>query len=71
LSHTDWGMDRLTLLTLYRSLLRSKLDFGCMIYGAARKYHLKQIETIENEALRIFLGAFRTSPISSPSCGSE
>ncbi|WP_411025452.1 hypothetical protein, partial [Salmonella sp. s55004] len=29
------------------------------------KYYLKQIETIENEALRICLGAFRTSPISS------
>ena len=36
-----------------------------MVYGAVRRYHLKQIETIENEALRICLGAFRTSPISS------
>ena len=64
-SHHDWGADRLTLLTLYRSLLRSKLDYGCIVYGAIRKFYLRQIETIENEALRICLGAFRTSPISS------
>ena len=64
-SRFDWGADHLTLLTIYRSLLRSKLDYGCIVYGAARKFYLRQIETIENEALRICLGAFRTSPISS------
>ena len=26
--HTDWGADRKTLLCLYRSLVRSKLDYG-------------------------------------------
>ena len=41
------------------------MDYGCIVYGAARKFYLKQIETIKNEALRICLGAFRTSPISS------
>ena len=65
LSNTDWGANRPTLLTLYRSLLRSKIDYGCFIYGAARKHYLKQIETIENEALRISLGAYRTTPITS------
>ena len=32
LSHTSWGADRTTLLKLYRSLVRSKLDYGCIIY---------------------------------------
>ena len=65
LSHHSWGANRLTLLTLFRSLVRSKIDFGSFIYSAARKHYLKLILTIENEALRLCLGAFRTSPISS------
>ena len=35
LSHTSWGADRTTLLKLYQSLVRSKLDYGCIIYGSA------------------------------------
>ena len=34
LSHTSWGADRTTLLRLYWSLVRSKLDYGCIIYGS-------------------------------------
>ena len=32
LSHTTWGADRTTLLQLYRSLIRSKLDYGSIVY---------------------------------------
>ena len=31
--HTDWGADRIVLLRLYRSLVRSKLDYRCIVYG--------------------------------------
>ena len=65
LSSTDWGADRDTLLLLYRSLIRSKLDYGSTIYGAARKTYLKILEPVQNAALRLCLGAFRTSPIPS------
>ena len=37
LSRTEWGADRTTLLKLYRSLVRSKLDYGCLVYGSASK----------------------------------
>lgn len=40
LSHRDWGGNRCTLLTLYRSLIRSKLDYGCVVYGSARNSYL-------------------------------
>ena len=33
LSNTDWGSDQQTLLLLYRPLVRSKLDFGCIVYA--------------------------------------
>jgi ribonuclease HI len=62
-SKMDWGADRKVLLRLYRSLVRSKLDYGCIVYGSARKTYLKKLDTIQNQALKICLGAFRTSPI--------
>ena len=37
LSSSDWGGDRTVLLNLYRSLIRSKLDYGSIVYGSARK----------------------------------
>ena len=35
LSHTDWGAGKRVLLRLYRALVRSKLDYGCIIYRNA------------------------------------
>ena len=43
------------------SLVRSKLDYGCIIYGFARKSYLQMIDPIHNEGLRLACGAFRTS----------
>jgi len=65
LANTDWGASRKTLLLLYRSLIRSKLDYGSIIYGSARKSYLKTLDTIHHQGLRLALGAFRTSPIES------
>ena len=64
-SHTDWGGDRKVLLRLYRSLIRSKLDYGSFIYGSARKSYLKLLDPIAHQGLRLALGAFRTTPIQS------
>lgn len=64
-AHTDWGADSATLLKLYRTHIRSKLDYGCIIYGSARGSYLRPLDSIQNAALRTCLGAFRTSPIAS------
>ena len=65
LSNTNWGGDRSVLLNLYRSLVRSKLDYGSIVYGSARKSYLKSLDTIHHQGLRLALGAFRTSPVES------
>ncbi|MES9994020.1 MAG: reverse transcriptase domain-containing protein, partial [Candidatus Thiodiazotropha sp.] len=65
LSNTSWGGDRTVLLNLYRSLVRSKLDYGSVVYGSARKSYLKCLDTIHHQGLRLALGAFRTSPVES------
>ena len=63
LSHMTWGADRTTLLRVYRSLIRSQLDYGCQIYGSATATCLKTLDGIHHQALRIATGAFRSSPV--------
>ena len=36
-----------------------------MVYESASNSYIKQLDTIQNEALRICLGAFKSSPINS------
>ena len=64
-SSTNWGADRTVLLRLYRAHIRSKLDYGCMVYGSARDSYLKMLDPIHHQGLRLCLGAFRTSPTES------
>ena len=47
-SSTDWGADKSILLNLYRSLVGSKLDYGSIVYGSARKSYIKILDTIQN-----------------------
>ena len=65
IAHTEWGADRNTLLKLYRSLIRSKLDHGNFIYQSARKTYLKILNPIYYGGLRLVLGAFKISPVKS------
>jgi len=65
IAHTTWGADQQTLLHLYRALIRSKLDYGCIVYGSARSSYLRMLDPFQNHALQLCLGAFRTSPSSS------
>jgi len=65
LAHNSWGADQETLLQLYRSLIRSKLDYVCIVYRSAHGSYLRMLDPVQNHALRLCLGAYRTSPASS------
>ena len=65
IAHTEWGADWRTLLKLYMSLIRSKLDYSSFIYQSARKTYLKILNPICHGGLRLVLGAFWTSPVKS------
>lgn len=65
LSWKHWGADRTCLLRIYRSVVRSILDYGSVIYGSARKSYLKRLNPIHNHGLRLATGAYRTSPVES------
>jgi Reverse transcriptase (RNA-dependent DNA polymerase) len=44
IAHKDWGADCATLLKFYRSHVLSKLDYGCVVYGSARKSVLESLD---------------------------
>ena len=64
ISGREWGADRRTLLRLYTSLIRPILDYNAFLFGNISSTLVDKIETIQNAALRIATGAFRTTPIS-------
>jgi len=64
-SSTEWGADSTVLLNLHRLLNRSKLDYGYIAYGSARKSYLNLLDTVHHQGLRLSFGAFRTSPVES------
>ena len=61
----NWGADKKSLLRLYDSMCRSKLDYGCQIYSSACATKLRELDVVHNMGLRICTGAFRTSPVES------
>ena len=65
IAHKDWGADQHTLLKLYKILICSKIDYGCFINGAVRKFYLKSLQAVHHERLRLILRAFRTFPVES------
>ena len=52
-------------MRLYRVFVCSRMEYGCAAFSSAHKSYLKKLEPIQNQGLRICLGAFRTSPMQS------
>ena len=57
------GADRSTILRIYIAITKPKLDYGSEIYCTAKDDLLKTLDTVQNTALRIATGAFRSTPI--------
>ena len=64
-SGVNFGADRKTLMRLYWAIGRSKLEYGSHVYSSAKSSTLKKLDPVNNEALRICTGAFRSSPVDS------
>ncbi|XP_072380585.1 uncharacterized protein [Diabrotica undecimpunctata] len=68
LLHYHWGAEETTLLKVYRSLIRSKLDYECFVYMSGTKSISNLLNTVHNTAIRLCLGAFCSSPAESLYC---
>ena len=51
-----------TKLSCSDYIVRSKLDYGRIIYGSTYSYYLKMLDLVHNQGLRLCLGAFSIFP---------
>ena len=65
ISWQDWGGDRLISRHLYRVFIRSKLDYGSIVYNSGSRTVVGALEPIVNECLRMITGCFKSSPVES------
>ena len=65
ISSLSWGADQESILRVYRTLIRSRLDYGSIVYNSASATNLKSIDPIANECLRLASGAFKSTPVPS------
>lgn len=63
LSGSGWGTHPMHLRHLYLSLVRSRMDYGCFLYGSSFKSQLYKLDKVQNQAMRIIGGFIRTTPI--------
>ena len=54
----SWGANKKVLLTIYRSLIRSVIDYGAIAYNSASDNLKHRLDVIQHKALRIACGAF-------------
>lgn len=62
-SHHTWGAIKYSLILIYKTLILSKIDYGSIIYNSAKPNTKLILNPIHNHAIRLAIGAFRTSPI--------
>ena len=60
---TWWGCDPQTLLLIYKTLIRAKIDYGCYWYYPTNNSHRHKLEGVQHEAIRLALGYRRPTPI--------
>jgi ribonuclease HI len=62
-SGIKWGGHPKVLGTLYKTIIRSKMEYGSTVYMNAAKTHLQKLQTIQNSALRLIGGFTKSTPI--------
>lgn len=59
---TWWGASPPLLLYIYQALIRSRLDYACLVWNHLPKYLLNKIERIRLKGIRSALGYQQTTP---------
>ena len=63
LTGTTWGADRKSLIKIYEAQIRNKITYGCPAFISLSDTYLKRLESIQNSALRVALGTWRSTRV--------
>ncbi len=61
ISGTCYGADKKALIMIYKALILSKIDYGCILYHNAAKSTLAKLDVIQNSTLKIATGAYKAT----------
>ena len=61
-SHT-WGASKTVLLTLYKSLVKSRMSYGSELFYSATKSNLEKLDSIQYRALKIICKAAHSTSL--------
>ena len=64
ISGTRWGATTKSLITIYRALIRSVLDYGATAYDSASNSQLQKLDRIQYSALKLCCGAMTSTSAS-------
>ena len=62
LSGQTWGADKVSLLRIYRTLIRSRLEYGSVVLHTASSSTMNRLVSVHNQCLRIITGCIRSTP---------
>lgn len=68
LAGTGWGVHPKYLRRIYIASIRSRLDFGSILYNNASKSNLLKLDKAQNQALRVIGGFVKSTPIHVMEC---
>src|SRR6266568_3477748 len=61
----SWGASKSILLSVYKGLIRSILDYGSILFSCASKTLLAKLDSIQYKSLSICVGSLKGTPLSS------
>ena len=63
LAGTSWGANEKILKQVYQGTVRPHLEYSSTAWSTAAPSHLKTLDKVQNQALRLITGAMSTTPI--------
>lgn len=60
-----WGSHPSSMLQIYKSVIRPKVEFGCFLFGSAALCHQRKLNVLQSSCLRSAIGALKSTPIHS------
>jgi ribonuclease HI len=61
ISSTSWGCHPANMLLLFKTLVRSVIEYGCICFSEMAATHFKKLERVQWRGLRICLGLMRST----------
>lgn len=60
---SSWGIHTVHVRRLYIALIRSRMEYGCILFDSSAQTHLSKLDKLQNQAMRVIGGFIKSTPI--------